>query len=56
MKPHRTASAGRDLVVQLAVARCLPIAKLFDRVEQTTGIIPFARLVEQVTTVEPGFH
>jgi hypothetical protein len=28
-------------------------AKLFDRVEQTTGIVPFARLVEQVMTVEP---
>jgi len=28
-------------------------AKLFDRVEQTTGIIPFGRLVEQVMTVEP---
>lgn len=28
-------------------------AKLFDRVEQTTGIVPFGRLVEQVMTVEP---
>jgi hypothetical protein len=28
-------------------------AKLFDRVEQTTGIAPFGRLVEQVMTVEP---
>ena len=28
-------------------------AKLFDRVEQTTGIIPFGRLVEQVMNVEP---
>jgi hypothetical protein len=28
-------------------------AKLFDRVEQTTGIVPFHRLVEQVMTVEP---
>jgi hypothetical protein len=28
-------------------------ARLFDRVEQTTGIIPFARLVEQVMNVEP---
>lgn len=28
-------------------------AKLFDRVEQTTGIIPFGRPVEQVMTVEP---
>ena len=28
-------------------------AKLFDRVEQTTGIVPFGRLVDQVMTVEP---
>jgi hypothetical protein len=28
-------------------------ANLFDRVEQTTGIVPFGRLVEQVMTVEP---
>jgi hypothetical protein len=28
-------------------------ARLFDRVEQTTGIIPFGRLVDQVMTVEP---
>ncbi len=28
-------------------------ARLFDRVEQTTGIVPFARLVEQVMSVEP---
>ena len=28
-------------------------AKLFDRVEQTTGIVPFGRLIEQVMTVEP---
>jgi DDE superfamily endonuclease len=28
-------------------------ANLFDRVEQTTGIEPFGRLVEQVMTVEP---
>ena len=28
-------------------------AKLFDRVEQTTGIVPFGRLVQQVMTVEP---
>ena len=28
-------------------------AKLFDRVEQTTGIEPFGRLVEQVMTTEP---
>ncbi|MCA1678714.1 MAG: transposase [Actinobacteria bacterium] len=28
-------------------------AKLFDRVEQTTGIIPFGRLVEQVMQIEP---
>jgi transposase len=28
-------------------------ARLFDRVEQTTGIIPFARLVDQVMNVEP---
>jgi hypothetical protein len=28
-------------------------AKLFDRVEQTTGIVAFGRLVEQVMTVEP---
>jgi DDE superfamily endonuclease len=28
-------------------------ARLFDRVEQTTGIVPFGRLVEQVMTVEP---
>ncbi len=28
-------------------------ARLFDRVEQTTGITPFARLVDQVMTVEP---
>jgi uncharacterized protein YdaL len=28
-------------------------ANLFDRVEQTTGIIPFGRLVDQVMTVEP---
>jgi hypothetical protein len=26
---------------------------LFDRVEQTTGIVPFRRLVDQVMTVEP---
>jgi hypothetical protein len=26
---------------------------LFDRVEQTTGIVPFGRLVDQVMTVEP---
>src|SRR5450755_1837936 len=28
-------------------------ANLFDRVEQTTGIVPFSRLVDQVMTVEP---
>lgn len=28
-------------------------AKLFDRVEQTTGIVPFGRLVDQVMQVEP---
>jgi len=28
-------------------------ARLFDRVEQTTGILPFARLVNQVMNVEP---
>lgn len=28
-------------------------ARLFDRVEQTTGILPFARLVDQVMNVEP---
>jgi hypothetical protein len=28
-------------------------ANLFDRVEQTTGIVPFGRLVDQVMTVEP---
>jgi hypothetical protein len=28
-------------------------ANLFDRVEQTTGIVPFARLVDQVMQVEP---
>jgi len=28
-------------------------ARLFDRVEQTTGIVPFARLVDQVMSVEP---
>jgi len=28
-------------------------ANLFDRVEQTTGIIPFGRLVDQVMQVEP---
>ena len=28
-------------------------ANLFDRIEQTTGIIPFGRLVDQVMTVEP---
>jgi DDE superfamily endonuclease len=28
-------------------------ARLFDRVEQTTGIVPFSRLVKQVMTVEP---
>jgi hypothetical protein len=28
-------------------------ANLFDRVEQTTGIAPFGRLVDQVMTVEP---
>ncbi|MCA1701145.1 MAG: transposase [Actinobacteria bacterium] len=28
-------------------------AKLFDRVEQTTGIIPFGRLVDQVMKTEP---
>jgi hypothetical protein len=28
-------------------------ANLFDRVEQTTGIVPFHRLVDQVMTVEP---
>jgi hypothetical protein len=28
-------------------------AKLFDRVEQTTGIIPFGRLVDRVMTIEP---
>ena len=27
-------------------------AKLFDRVEQTTGIVPFGRLVDQIVTVE----
>jgi DDE superfamily endonuclease len=26
---------------------------MFDRVEQTTGIVPFGRLVDQVMTVEP---
>ena len=28
-------------------------ANLFDRVERTTGIVPFGRLVDQVMTVEP---
>lgn len=28
-------------------------AKLFDRVEQTTGIVPFHRLVDQVMQIEP---
>jgi hypothetical protein len=28
-------------------------ARLFDRVEQTTGIVPFSRLVDQVMAVEP---
>ena len=28
-------------------------ARLFDGVEQTTGILPFARLVDQVMSVEP---
>ena len=28
-------------------------AKLFDRVEDTTGIVPFGRLVDQIMTVEP---
>ena len=28
-------------------------ANLFDRVEQTTGIVPFGRLVDQVMTVDP---
>ena len=28
-------------------------ANLFDRVEQTTGIAPFGRLVDQVMAVEP---
>jgi hypothetical protein len=28
-------------------------ANLYDRVEQTTGIVPFGRLVDQVMTVEP---
>lgn len=28
-------------------------ANLFDRVEQTTGIVPFGRLVDQVMQVEP---
>jgi hypothetical protein len=28
-------------------------ARLFDRVEQTTGIVPFGRLVKQVMAVEP---
>jgi len=28
-------------------------ANLFDRVEPTTGIVPFGRLVDQVMTVEP---
>ncbi|MGH2877634.1 MAG: transposase [Solirubrobacteraceae bacterium] len=28
-------------------------AKLFDRAENTTGMVPFGRLVDQVMTVEP---
>ncbi len=28
-------------------------ANLFDRIEQTTGIVPFGRLVDQVMQVEP---
>jgi len=28
-------------------------ANLFDRIDQTTGIVPFGRLVDQVMTVEP---
>jgi hypothetical protein len=28
-------------------------ANLFDRIEQTTGIVPFGRLVDQVMNVEP---
>jgi hypothetical protein len=42
-----------DIGLAISPAWDVHHANLFDRVEQTTGIVPFGRLVDQVMKVEP---